>query len=113
MKQTIAILKKSGFYRFLIISVLAIALIFGFDNTLQASATPISSNQTNDQKPYFAGESLNREQAQNAKENAEDVKDNVVDKLNLKESVPDSTKKFFKQIKGEEPIERDTPLPDK
>jgi hypothetical protein len=101
---------KNSFYRFLLISVLAIALIFGFNNNLQALATPMTSNQTNDQKPYFAGESLNSKQAQTAKENA---KDNVVDKLNLKESVPSSTKKFIKQIKGEEPIERDTPLPDK
>ncbi|NJO93742.1 MAG: hypothetical protein HC820_04170, partial [Hydrococcus sp. RM1_1_31] len=70
--KAITILKKNGFYRFLVISVLvlAIASIFGFENNLQAWATPINSNQINGQKPYFAGESLNRQQAQTAKENA-------------------------------------------
>jgi hypothetical protein len=43
--------------------------------------------------------------ANNPKNLLEEVKDNVVEKLNLNEPVPESTKKFVKQVQGKEPIE--------
>ncbi|MGL5880091.1 MAG: hypothetical protein ACRC2V_20245 [Xenococcaceae cyanobacterium] len=43
--------------------------------------------------------------ANNPKNVLEEVKDNVVEKLNLNEPVPESTKKFVKQVQGKEPIE--------
>jgi hypothetical protein len=97
------------FKRILLVLLLGMALIFGASgDRWQALADTYQYEKTD--KPYFAGESFNEKQAQNAKENAESLTEKVKDKLNLDESLPEGTKKFFKQIRGEEPIERDTPL---
>jgi hypothetical protein len=96
---------KRLFVIFSLVSTLILGLPLG---NIQAQASPIASQETRDrvdEKPYFTGESSDRE---NTREKAESAKDEVVDKLNLKEPLPASTKKFFKQIKGEAPIEDTT-----
>jgi hypothetical protein len=103
---------KIGLSRLLVIVVLEIALVFGlpFANTknYQALADSVVSKQNSDRVEkslyYSSDKSLNKEKTDNA--------GSLKEKLNLNEPLPPSTKKFFKQIKGEEPIERDTPLPE-
>jgi hypothetical protein len=43
--------------------------------------------------------------AKNPKNVLEEAKENIVEKLNLNELIPESTKKFVKQVQGKEPIE--------
>lgn len=118
MKTIMDFFNKIGFSRLIVIVLLEIALVFGVPltttNNYQALADSVVSKQDNyqieksDKSPYFSNDnSLHKEKT----DKAESVKETVVEKLNLNEPVPPSTKKFFKQIKGEEPIERDTPLP--
>jgi hypothetical protein len=115
MKTKANVLNKIGLSRLFAFVLLAIALIFGVPfattNSYQALADSVVSNRDSyqtEKSPYYSSDnSLDKEKA----DNAESAKKTVVEKLNLNEPVPPSTKKFFKQIKGEEPIERDTPLP--
>jgi hypothetical protein len=105
---------KISLSRLLIIIVLELALVFGLPfanaNNNRALAASVVSKQDNhqieksDNSPYYSSD---KKQV----DNTESLQEKVVDKLNLNEPVPPSTKKFFKQIKGEAPIERDTPLP--
>jgi hypothetical protein len=116
--KTTNFLDKIGISRLLVIVILEIALVFGLPfaktNNDRALADSVVSNQDSyrieksDKTPYFSSDnSLHQEKA----DNAESIKEKVIEKLNLNEPVPPSTKKFFKQIKGEEPIEQDTSLP--
>lgn len=115
MKTTANILNKIGLSRLLASVLLAIALVFSVPfattNNYRALADSVVSPQDSyqtEKSPYFRSEDSSR---QEKADKAESLQEKVVEKLNLNEPVPPSTKKFFKQIKGEEPIERDTPLP--
>lgn len=115
--------------RFLSVFFIPIVLITGlvFGNHLPAIADnapskPYYLNRENpsSSKPYY----LNRENLKNshtkqssksyspkAKEEPESFKDTLVEKLNLNEPRPESTKKVIDQLKGNLPIE-DTTHPD-
>lgn len=107
---------KSFLFRFLSVVFIQIVLITGlvFGNHLPAIAENAPS------KPYY----LNRDNLKNThtkqaqksysaktKEEPESFKDTLVEKLNLNEPRPESTKKVIDQLKGNLPIE-DTTHPD-
>jgi hypothetical protein len=102
------LIKKTVFRFFLLVLVEA-ALIFGL-----AIGQPAFAADTPDYPTY--GQKREVRQAQpdlpdSVQEQPESVTKTIVEKLNLDEPIPDSTKKFFEQIKGEAPIE-DTTHPD-
>jgi hypothetical protein len=55
-------------------------------------------------EPFYQSDTYEKDRKKPAGEKAESLKDEVVEKLNLNEPLPKSTKKFIKQVKGEEPI---------
>jgi hypothetical protein len=55
-------------------------------------------------EPFYQSDSYENDRQKPAAEKAESLKDELVEKLNLNEPLPKSTKKFIKQVKGEEPI---------
>lgn len=111
-------LQKNFLQKTLVVLLLQITLFvgsaFGFTGAIQAHATPAitpeanryQTNQTTNQAnidlknaQYEAEKSAER-----LKNNDEPLSEKVADKLNLNEPLPEDTKKFFRQIKGEERV---------
>ncbi len=95
--------------RFFLLVLVELALMFGLvlGNNLPAFAVdlpdfPIFGNKGN-QEVQVAPADLPQ-----VDEKPESVTKTIVEKLNLDEPIPDSTKKFFEQVKGEAPIEDTT-----
>jgi len=100
---------------FLVQVTLFFCLAFGSGNSYQVSATVLNreANDATTEKPVddvtYEELKAKRSEAQaqrskmaSQKGNSDD--EDLSEKLNLDESVPDSTKKFFKQIQGKEPL---------
>jgi hypothetical protein len=110
-----SLLSKTNFRRILVVFLVQVTLFLGLalgsGNNTQAFATVLNreANDSLTEKPlndaeYEAAKARRSElQAQRSKEASEDNdRENLQEKLNLNESVPSSTKKFFKQIEGKE-----------
>lgn len=105
---------------FLVQVIFFLGVNFGLANNSQALAQSVNGEITatpsgllNDAQLEAAKEKRREAQAQRSEEAAEKrgrriAEGNLEDKLNLDEPLPESTKKFIKQIKGEEPISNDT-----
>jgi hypothetical protein len=98
---------------FLVQVTLFLGLAFGSGNNNQASAEVLNrkantdkTQEVFDESKYEEAKARRREaQAERSEQAAEDTaNEDIAEKLNLDESVPKSTKKFFKQIQGKEPI---------
>ncbi len=107
---------------------IAIACLLGFALLVSSALTPGNFNRARaevlkrdavnlpreesaDRKAEYEAAKANRRamQAQMSQEaEKNDDSESVSEKLNLNEPVPQSTKKFFKQIEREEPIENET-----
>jgi hypothetical protein len=100
---------------FLVQVTLFFCLAFGSGNSYQVSAKVLNreANDATNEKPVddvtYEELKAKRSEAQaqrskiaSQKGNSDD--EDISEKLNLDESVPDSTKKFFKQIQGKEPL---------
>jgi hypothetical protein len=107
------ILSKIGFRRILVIFLVQVTLFFGLafgsgnsDRALATVLNPVEVEKPVDDATYKDLKAKRREaQAERSELASQDNNDeNLQEKLNLEEPVPDSTKTFFKQIKGEEPI---------
>ncbi|ACK69795.1 hypothetical protein PCC7424_1351 [Gloeothece citriformis PCC 7424] len=119
-----ALLSKINFRRIITIFLLQLSLIlginFGLGNNLQALAQSVNKEITatpsgllNDAQIEAAKERRRENQAQRSEKAAEErgrkfISGKVEDKLNLDEPLPESTKKFVKQLKGEEGINNET-----
>ncbi len=105
---------RSVLSRFFIL-ILVTVTIFGFGLQVQAAPTltPKAAEYQVDQttsKIEFEADKLKGKgaaKAQEAQKTAGNIKDEVVDKLNLDEPLPSDTKKFFRQLKGEEGVYED------
>jgi hypothetical protein len=110
---------KINFRRILVLCLVQITLFFGLafgsGNSYQVSATVLNreANDAATEKPVddatYKELKAKRSEAQAERSKIASQKGNTDDediseKLNLDESVPDSTKKFFKQIQGKEPL---------
>jgi hypothetical protein len=102
-----------GFRRILVIFLVQITLFFGLafgsgnnDRALAAVLNPVEVEKPVDDSTYEDLKAKRREaQAARSEMASQDSSDeNLPEKLNLDEPVPDSTKTFFKQIQGKEPI---------
>ncbi|HEY9768160.1 MAG TPA: hypothetical protein V6C71_06565 [Coleofasciculaceae cyanobacterium] len=106
--------------RILTIFLVSITLCFGIafsGNTSAMAAEAVTRDATNLNSvdvvsdAQYEADKLRRqeEQAMRSKMAEPDQeKESVVEKLNLKEALPRSTKKFVEQIKGDEPINNET-----
>jgi hypothetical protein len=112
-----SLLSKINFRRILVLFLvqvtLFVGLAFGSGNNSQASAQVLNRKTTSDRTQEVFDETKYEEtkekrreaQAERSEQAAEETADeDIAEKLNLDESVPKSTKKFFKQIQGKEPI---------
>jgi hypothetical protein len=112
-----SLLGKINFRRILVVFLVQATLFLGlaFDSGNQSQAfaqilnRAATGNQTQDlydQDQFEQAKERRREaQAQRSEQASEQSADeNVREKLNLDEPIPESTKKFFKQIQGKEPI---------
>lgn len=83
--------------------LLFVSATLGFGYGLQADAARLTPEA--EDYPVQQREARREENAKLAREKAEEAKeatDSPQDKLNLDEPIPASTKKFFKQIQGED-----------
>ncbi len=113
-------LKLFNFPRYVVIFILQIALVAGLfigyiDHSLSAIATTISKRDNYqfdnaDIEPTFKNDFPNSQQSGEVASSEESITEKIVDKLNLKESLPPSTKKFIEQVEGKESIGSD-PIP--
>lgn len=113
---------KSNFRRIAIACLLATALLMSSALTagnfnradadvLKRDAVDLPRQESAGREAEYEAAKANRramqaQMSQQAEEN--DDSESVSEKLNLNEPVPQSTKKFFKQIEREEPIENET-----
>ncbi len=94
-------MKKLNFRKFIVISIATVTLFWGqffnAGNSLLAQSTPITPEGDYYQvAPEYAGKGT----VNNVKETVKNATENVVEKLNLNEPLPPSTKKFLNQVKN-------------
>lgn len=97
---------------FTLVIITMAASIFGFSLEVQAAPTltPKAEEYSVDQTPSRIELETNKlkeqgaAKAQEVKKATKDTKNEVVDKLNLNEPLPSDTKKFFRQITGQEGV---------
>ena len=122
MRTAIQQLPQISLRKIVLLFLVEVALLFGlgfinFGSSCQARAEALTpeatSYQVDEAQPdiYLRSEpsQIQAERAAKAEQKQDKpVGENVLEKLNLKEPLPESTKKFFKQIQGKEPIENET-----
>lgn len=97
--------------KIVLVVLFGITLTFGFSsNVVNAAVTAESSYQKTDTNAVTNSDKADKYTQPGVKlrEKIENTEEDVVDKLNLDEELPRSTKKFFRQIQGKEPIENET-----
>lgn len=117
MNQVASWLKSAQIRRILTVYlsglILFVSVIFGqLSYTQQAIAAPQTSQAKNSQVNQT--NTQNRANLQQAKEDTKDSEgglfENIKEKLNLDEPLPESTKDFFKQVQGED-VQVEEPRP--
>jgi hypothetical protein len=103
-------MKRAQVLKTLVLTVI-LSFSFWFNVTSYSSTALADTNypkantyDVEQDEPFYQSNTYEKERKQTAGEKAESLKDEVVEKLNLNEPLPKSTKKFIKQVKGEEPI---------
>jgi len=111
-------LQKDFLQRTLVVFLLQLTLFFGsafgFTGAIQAHATPAITPEAN---KYQTNQTTNQanidlknaqyeaeKSAERLKNNDEPFQEKIADQLNLNEPLPEDTKKFFRQLKGEEGV---------
>lgn len=97
---------RSFFLLFLIQIAFFFSIAFGWGNNAQAIAaptlTPEATKYQVDQTPTTLND--NSDKTTNSGKSAVE---NIKEKLNLDEPIPEDTKKFFRQVQGKEDISND------
>lgn len=102
---------SKSLFKIVLVVLLGITLTFGFStNKANAAVTAESAYQKTDTNAVTNRDKADKymEPGMKVKESIDKTEDSVVDKLNLDEGLPRSTKKFIRQIQGKEPIENET-----
>lgn len=111
MNRVMSWLHKTNLRHLLATLVITLMLVIGsvlglFGDTLQASAEPVtpeaSRYQTSGQAGIESAKTRADEVGDEATGSLKGVADTVREKLNLDQPLPESTRDFFKQIKGED-----------
>ncbi|MDV2999556.1 MAG: hypothetical protein N5P05_001162 [Chroococcopsis gigantea SAG 12.99] len=112
--------KILNFRRFLVVAILQLVLVAGLfinhlDRNLSAIAATISKRdnfqvENKDAAPILEHDTPNAQKSGDVASGEETLTEKVTEKLNLTESLPPSTKKFFDQLQGKEPL-GENPIP--